>query len=47
MDDETVLDEGVYCRDCCYFEQPEIENGRCMACGCDEDMHSDAKVVEK
>lgn len=40
-----VLAEGIWCEDCEFFEENEIEKDTCPACGCSRTRHVPAKVV--
>jgi hypothetical protein len=43
-----VLAEGVWCEVCQYFEEEsEWDGNRCLACGCDREVHRDVNVVTK
>lgn len=42
---EEIVDEGMWCKVCLFFEEPSINNGRCEACGCSADVHIEARVV--
>lgn len=43
---KDIVAEGVWCRDCEYFEVPDPgSDGRCMACGCPEEAHVNVEVV--
>lgn len=40
------ISEGIWCRECEYLESAEdVENDRCMACGCSSAQHIHVKVV--
>lgn len=43
--EREIVAEGVWCRDCEFFEVPDMDGGRCLACGCDEGRHIDVEVV--
>lgn len=43
---DRIIETGVWCLTCGYFESADdLENGRCMACGCPAGSHTRAKVV--
>jgi hypothetical protein len=47
MPEQEVVAEGMWCRDCEFFEDAEFDpaTGTCYACGCGNGRHVDAKVV--
>lgn len=42
---KTIAAEGTWCSNCEFFEVPDFDDGKCLACGCREIAHSDAQVV--
>lgn len=42
---ETEVAEGTWCLDCEFFEIPDDDGDRCMACGCPTSRHRVAKVI--
>lgn len=44
---EELLDEGLFCRECGWFETGTVFDGQesCNGCGCRHGQHVKAKVV--
>lgn len=42
---KEILAEGVWCKTCEMFEEPDISNGRCLACGCAAATHVEVEVI--
>lgn len=40
-----VLDTGIYCTDCGYFEPKEVDSECCIVCGCLADAHVRCEVI--
>lgn len=43
--ERTEVAEGVWCKECEFFETPDPDGDKCIACGCLWSVHADAVVV--
>jgi ribosomal protein L37E len=44
--DEEELDQGIWCQRCGYLEsEDDLEDNKCLGCGCPKNVHLKVKVV--